>query len=62
MGMEFTPEDRAPDEDFVEVDRQARLAACFLQGLKREGLCEYEACEVTKEWIGCTFTHHEGDA
>lgn len=59
MAIEFTPEDQAPDEDFIEVGRQARLVAHYMLELKDQGLCEYERCEVAKEWIAATFTHQE---
>jgi hypothetical protein len=51
MEIDWTPEDRAPDPEFVEVGRQARLAALYLRTLKDEGLCEYEAVEITQEWL-----------
>lgn len=59
MGIEFTPEDQAPDPDFIEVGRQARLAAQYLRTLKEQGLCEYEAIEVTKEWIALLIRQEE---
>ena len=50
-GIEFTPEDRAPDPDFLETGRQARLAAHYAQTLLDEKLSEYVAAELTREWI-----------
>jgi hypothetical protein len=50
--IDFTPEDRAPDPEFVEVERQAMLTAHYLCTLKEAGrLSEYEAIEVTREWL-----------
>jgi hypothetical protein len=57
VGVEFTPEDQAPDPDFPIVGRNARLAAHYHRTLKDNGLCEYEAVELTREWIQGAFSH-----
>jgi hypothetical protein len=59
MEIDFTPEDRAPDPEFVECARQARLAALYLCTLKDEGLCEFEAVEVTREWLAACLRGEE---
>jgi hypothetical protein len=51
MEIDFNPEDRAPDPLFAEVGKQARLSATYMQELKDQGLSEYEAVELTQEWM-----------
>jgi hypothetical protein len=51
VDIDFTSDDRPPDPEFLEVGRQARLAALYLITLKDEGLCEFEAVELTREWL-----------
>jgi hypothetical protein len=52
---EFTPEDTSPDPDFLVVGRNARLAAHYHRTLKESGLCEFEAIELTKQWVTESF-------
>jgi hypothetical protein len=56
--VEWTP-DSPPDDTFQLVGYQARLAAHHHLTLKEQGLCEYEALELTREWMACTFTTEE---
>lgn len=55
------PDDQPPDDDFVETGRQAMLAAHYLRTLKDQGLCEYEAIELTREWMGQCFDRGEAE-
>jgi hypothetical protein len=37
------------------VGRNARLAAHYHRTLKESGLCEFEAIELTKQWVTESF-------
>jgi hypothetical protein len=59
MEIDFTPEDRAPDPEFEAVGRQAMLTAHWFRTLKESGLCEFEAVEVTREWLAACLRGEE---